>query len=223
VPQDRPEDTSAPRAAAAADEISCVIADDHPAIAELLTRYLQEHGIVVVGRATNGRHALDLIEAEQPRVALLDARMPGLSGIDIARSLAGDSPTGIVIYTGHADSALLVDALDAGARGFVQKGAELNDVLRAIRAVAAGGTYVDPLLSAALVSAGLDGKLPALTPRERDVLRLLADGLSNDEVGERLTISPYTVRALLRRAMAKLDADTRTGAVATALRQSLID
>jgi DNA-binding NarL/FixJ family response regulator len=102
------------------------------------------------------------------------------------------------------------------------KEAPLGDLVRAVELVAAGGTYVDPVLAGILASADFAGKLPSLTQRERDVLRLLADGLSNEEIGKRLFISPETVRTHVRKAMAKLDADTRTQAVAKALRQSLI-
>src|SRR5918912_1047889 len=91
-----------------------------------------------------------------------------------------------------------------------------------LQTVAAGGTYVDPILGGVIASAGTAQKLPSLTQRERDVLRLLADGLTNEETGRRLFISPETVRTHVRKAMAKLEADTRTQAVATALRQSLI-
>jgi DNA-binding NarL/FixJ family response regulator len=114
------------------------------------------------------------------------------------------------------------DALDAGVRGFVLKDAPLQYLVRAVEVVAGGGTYVDPVLAGALALARLNKDLPELTQREREVLRLLAEGLSNEDIGKRLFISPETVRTHIRKAMGKLDADTRTEAVATALRQSLI-
>ena len=101
------------------------------------------------------------------------------------------------------------------------KEAPLPDLVRAVERVAAGEAYVDPVLAGVLVSAQTD-KVPSLTQREREVLRELADGLSNEEIGKRLFISPETVRTHVRKAMAKLEADTRTQAVAKALRQSLI-
>ena len=203
--------------------VTCVIADDHPPIVQLLAQYLEQHGIEVVGRASDGRSALARIEESNPAVALLDVRMPGLSGIDVARTLARNGArTGTILYTGFGDQALLMDALDAGARGFVQKEASLDEVLRAIRIVAQGATYVDPVIGAFLATPEATRRLPDLTARERDVLRLLADGLSNEAIGKELFISPDTVRAHLRKAMSKLEADTRTQAVATALRQSLI-
>ncbi len=125
------------------------------------------------------------------------------------------------LYTGYGDRALLTEALDAGVRGFVLKEAPLDDLLRAVQTVGAGSTYVDPVLAGALASSAIEG-VRQLTQRERDVLRLLADGLSNDEIGKRLYISAETVRTHVRKAMAKLDAETRTQAVARALREHLI-
>ena len=204
------------------EPITCVIADDHPAMLTAVADILERSGIEIVGRASDGQDALAQIEAKQPRVALVDVRMPRLSGIEVAQKAAVVAPnTSIVFYTAYGDRALLSEALDVGARGFVLKEAPLTDLVRAVERVAAGEAYVDPVLAGVLVSAQTD-KIPSLTQREREVLRLLADGLSNDEIGKRLFISPETVRTHVRKAMAKLEADTRTHAVATALRQSLI-
>jgi DNA-binding NarL/FixJ family response regulator len=189
------------------------------AVAEILSG----HGVDVVGRAADGEDALAQIEAKKPRVAVVDVRMPRLSGIELAKRAAVTSPdTSIVFYTAYGDRALLTEALDAGVRGFVLKEAPLADLVRAVERVAAGDAYVDPVLAGVLVSSHATDGIPSLTQRERDVLRLLADGLSNDEIGKRLFISPETVRTHVRKAMAKLEADTRTQAVAIALRQSLI-
>jgi DNA-binding NarL/FixJ family response regulator len=203
--------------------ITCLLADDHPAVVEAVADVLTESGIEIVGRARDGRDAVEQIEATQPRVALLDLRMPGLSGIEVARRLSRSAPeTAVILYTAFGDRALLIEAMDAGARGFVLKEAPLAEVVRAVQLVAAGRTYVDPVLAGVLSSSAATEKMSKLTQRERDVLRLLADGLSNEEIGKALFISPETVRTHVRKAMAKLDADTRTQAVATALRQSLI-
>ncbi|HWH06289.1 MAG TPA: response regulator transcription factor [Gaiellaceae bacterium] len=202
---------------------SCLVADDHPAVVEAVADVLSEHGIEVAGRARDGHEAAQKIEASQPQVALLDLRMPGLSGIEVARRVGRSSPgTAVILYTAFGDRALLTEALDAGARGFVLKEAPLAEVVRAVELVASGRTYVDPVLAGVLSSSAATEKILQLTQRERDVLRLLADGMSNEEIGKTLFISPETVRTHVRKAMAKLDADTRTQAVATALRQSLI-
>jgi len=203
--------------------ITCLVADDHPAMVEAICDTLEEDGIEIVGRAVDGEEALSKIETRKPDVAVIDLRMPRVSGIETARRIGRASPgTGVVLYTAYGDRALLTEAIDAGARGFVLKEAPLADLVRAVRLVAEGGTYVDPVLAGALATASVGAQLPTLTQRERDVLRLLADGHSNDEIGKELFISPETVRTHVRKAMAKLEADTRTQAVATALRQSLI-
>jgi DNA-binding NarL/FixJ family response regulator len=190
---------------------------------DAVTKFLEHHGLSVVGAAPDGERAIEQIEARAPAVAIVDLRMPRVAGIEVTRTLARTTPaTGVILYTGAGDRALLTEAIDAGARGFVLKEAPLSDLVRAIQTVAAGGIYVDPVLAGVFATGEATEKLPDLTQRERDVLRLLADGHTNEEIGKRLFISPETVRTHVRKAMSKLEADTRTQAVATALRQSLI-
>ena len=152
-------------------------------------------------------------------MALVDVRMPRLGGIEADAAARRSTPgTAVILYTGYGDRALLTEALDAGVRGFVLKEAPLDDLLRAVNdpwpRAAPTSTRCSPARSPARRSAT---KRPELTQRERDVLRLLADGLSNEEIGKRLFISAETVRTHVRKAMDKLDADTRTQAVAVAL------
>jgi DNA-binding NarL/FixJ family response regulator len=203
--------------------ITCVVADDHPAVLEAVAEFLVQAGIEVIARTRDGEEALEKIEQRKPQVALVDVRMPKLGGIELTRRAQRSTPdTSILLYTGYGDRALLTEALDAGVRGFVLKEAPMDDLLRAVRSVATGGTYVDPVLAGTLAAFSIGNKLPELTQREREVLRLLADGLANEEIGKRLFISAETVRTHVRKAMAKLDADTRTQAVARALRDHLI-
>ena len=203
--------------------VTCIVADDHPAVLEAVAEFLGQGGIEVVGRARDGEEALEKIEARKPLVALVDVRMPKLGGIELTRRAQRSAPeTAVLLYTGYGDRALLTEALDAGVKGFVLKEAPMDDLLRAVHSVASGTTYVDPVLAGTLAASSVGSKLPQLTQRERDVLRLLADGLSNEEIGKRLFISAETVRTHVRKAMAKLDADTRTEAVARALRDRLI-
>jgi DNA-binding NarL/FixJ family response regulator len=200
-----------------------VVADDHPAVLEAVAEFLIQGGIEVIARARDGEEALERIEQRKPQVALVDVRMPKLGGIELTRRAQRSTPeTSILLYTGYGDRALLTEALDAGVRGFVLKEAPMDDLLRAVQSVASGGTYVDPVLAGTLAASSIGNKLPELTQRERDVLRLLADGLANEEIGKRLYISAETVRTHVRKAMDKLDADTRTQAVARALRDRLI-
>ena len=203
--------------------LSCFVADDHPAMVEAVCAVLEDSGIEIAGRARDGEEAYTKLETRRPAVALVDVRMPGLSGIDLVRrATKAQLPTRFVLYTGYGDRAHLTEAIDAGANGFVMKEAPLVDLVRAVEIVAKGGTYVDPVLAGIFAAAQANGSTPELTQREREVLRLLADGHSNEEIGRRLFISPETVRTHIRKAMTKLGADTRTQAVAKALRLSLI-
>jgi DNA-binding NarL/FixJ family response regulator len=203
--------------------VRAVVADDHPAVLRTVCQVLIESGVDVVGRAANGEEALAKIEASRPAVAIVDVRMPRLTGIELAARVSRVAPeTSIILYTAYGDRAMLSDALDVGVRGFVLKEAPLPDLLRAVDMVAAGDVYVDPLLAGILATAGVATDHAVLTKREREVLRLLADGHSNEEIGKRLFLSPETIRTHVQKAMRKLEADTRTQAVAVALRQSLI-
>ena len=202
--------------------ITCVVADDHPAILQTICSHLELAGLHVVGRARDGEEAARLVEEQQPTVVLVDARMPVLSGTAVIRRLSRTAPeTVAILYTAFDDGALLTEALDAGARGYVLKDAPLDALPRAIETVASGGVYIDPSLADALISQLPHGR-PTLTARERDVLRMLADGHTNESIGKALFISPDTARTQLATAMAKLGASTRTQAVAVALRRELI-
>lgn len=190
---------------------------------EAVADVLESHGVEVVGRARDGEEAAAQIERLRPTVALVDIRMPRVSGLDVARRVGKSAPsTAVVVYTALGEKALLTEALDVGVRGFVLKEAPLSDIVRAVEMVAGGRMYVDPGLAAALATSDSAANRTKLTQREREVLRLLADGLSNEEIAKTLAISPETVRTHVRKAMARLQADTRTQAVAIALRQSLI-
>ena len=209
----------------ASTAIRCVVADDHPAILDAVSRFLEsENGFELVGCANDGESILRVIEDEQPEIALLDIRMPGLGGIDVAARLnAMSSPTSVVLYTAYPERALLLASLDAGVRGFILKEAPLDEMVRAIRIVAGGGSYIDAALAGVLAGPAANERMLTLTKRERDVLRLLAEGMRDEQAGRTLSISPLTVRTHVQHAMAKLKCDTRTQAVAVALRESLID
>jgi DNA-binding NarL/FixJ family response regulator len=200
-----------------------VIADDHPAIVESVSHLLEKNGeFRVVATASDGLEALARIRELLPDIALIDVGMPHLDGVEITRRLAGESsPTRVLVYAGGRDAAVAHEALEAGAAGFALKGGELSELAHAATVVVGGGTYIDPDVLARLNAPGSE-RPPVLTPREREVLHLLAEGLRNDEVAAHLGISPLTVRTHVRHAMEKLGAGTRTEAVATALRLSLI-
>jgi DNA-binding NarL/FixJ family response regulator len=202
--------------------ITCVIADDHPPVLQFLSRYLSSNGVTVTASTRDGDEALQKIEQTRPTVAILDARMPYRSGLEVLKEISARGlQTRVILYTGFGDDALLSDALDAGVCGMLDKDAPVDDLVRAIQVVAGGGTYLDPTAAAALI-ANRRGHTRPLTQREREVLRLLADGMSNEQMGAELFISPQTVRTHVQKAMAKLGAQTRAQAVASALRESLI-
>jgi len=198
--------------------ITCALADDHPAVLAAVSAYLEQEGIAVLATARTGDELLETLRQQRPTVALLDLRMPGMAtGELISKATMVAPTTAFIVYTGYATPGALAEALDAGARGVIAKDAPLPDLVRAIHHVAGGGRYIDAVFSGAA-----QGTDVSLTARERDVLRLLADGLSNEEAAKRLYISPETVRTHLQKSMAKLNARTRVEAVATALRRSLI-
>ncbi len=199
--------------------LTCLVADDHPIVSRAVSDILVRQGVDVVAVAGTGRQAADLIAAHRPAVALVDLRLPDIDGAEVARRASGAAPeTGVILYTG-VDAGLLAAALESGARGFLLKDAPLGDLPRAVTMVAEGEIYLDPALLSFLVNSpaarGLDG-------REIEILRLLAAGLTAEEIAGRLFFSAETVRADLRRAMAKLGAHTRSQAVATAVRTRLI-
>jgi DNA-binding NarL/FixJ family response regulator len=202
---------------------TCVIADDHPPILDSLARYLEGVGFSILGTAPDGVRALEAVTALSPRVCIADVRMPKLDGLELCRELAKVSTeTAVLLYSGVSDQGLVSEALDAGARGFALKDAPLEDLGRAIDTVASGGLYIDPVLAAALATSRRSDVRKALSEREREVLRMLAEGGSYAEIGSTLHLSPDTIRAHAQRAMAKLGARTRTQAVAVALRDGLV-
>ncbi len=204
-------------------KIRCVVADDHPAVLKAVCDYFEANDIEVVAQATDGAAALREIESAAPGVAVVDLNMPRLSGIELTRTVGERSlPTAVLLYTGGGDQALLAEAVDAGARGFLFKESSLAELARAVRVVHDGGVYVDPVLAGSLAIGRATRKLVELTERERDVLRLLADGRDYDDISLELSISPETVRVHVRKAMGRLNANSRTQAVAEAIRQSLL-
>lgn len=202
--------------------LRCLVADDHPALVAAISSFLEAHGFEIVGRAADGYATLLGVQETRPDFALVDYRMPRLEGRELLTRLRDEAPeTLVVVYTAAGDEQLVRDAFEAGARAVVLKDAPLTDLARALETIQAGERYLDPALARdALVTPQTEG--PALTPREREVLALLADGLSHQQIGNELSISAETVRTHVRKACERLGARTRTQAVATALRRGLL-
>jgi DNA-binding NarL/FixJ family response regulator len=199
----------------------CLIADDHPALVTAVSGYVESNGFELAGTAADGEEALSFAASDEPDVALVDFRMPRLSGVELVKRLRSVVPAmKILVYTADARDTEVAELLRAGAHGVVLKEAPLVDLVRALKSVLDGRAYVDP----AFAGLGLVGpqKRTELTERETDVLRLLAQGLSYEAIGQQLSISAETVRTHVRKATDRLGAGTSTQAVATALRQGLI-
>ena len=215
--------TDAAAVPADATPITCLIVDDHPTVLDAVSRHLESAGIRVIGRVTRADLALRRIAAQRPTTALVDVAIDPFDGIELARLAAVSSPrTSIVLYTGSRDPGLLRKSLDAGVRGFVVKDTPMTDLAGALIAVANGEHYIDPALAAALMTLPRPEAPPRLTSREQEVLTLIATGNTNEKAAAELGISPETVQSHVKNAMHKLEAETRTQAVATALRHSLI-
>ena len=197
--------------------------DDHPCVLEGLSVVLRDAGdIELVASAPSAEDALERVRDHRPDVALMDTRLPGMSGVDAIERLAEVSPdTTAVMYSAFGDRRVLTDAIGAGARGYVMKSSPVSDLLRAIRAVASGQPYVDPALSPTLLMDPGSPEAP-LPEREREILQLLAEGLRTDEVAARVGLSAETVKADTKRAIHRLEATGRVHAVANALRRSYI-
>ena len=204
-------------------EITALIVDDHEVVREGLRLSLSRAPhIRVVGEASDGAAAVELALRRKPDVVIMDVRMPGMDGLEATRQLSEQLPeTKVLIFTAYSERSLLGRGFESGAKGYVLKEAPHGTLVRAIEKVAAGEGYVDPSLMPQFL-AGRD-QSEMLTPREREILQLLADGLSNGDVAERLFISQETVKSHVRHILTKLEADTRTQAVAIALREAMID
>ena len=205
------------------EEITVLLADDHEVVREgLRLALLRSSHIRVVGEASDGETAVQLVERRRPDIVVMDLRMPTMDGIEATEEILKRVPDAkVLIFTAYSERALLQRGLESGAKGYVLKEAPHETLLRAIEKVAAGDTFVDPSLIPSLAT-GRDGQ-EILTAREREILQLLADGMSNAEVATRLFISQETVKSHVRHILAKLEAETRTQAVAIALREAMID
>jgi DNA-binding NarL/FixJ family response regulator len=206
------------------------LGDDHTLVRQGLRRYLDgAEGIDVVGEAATGSDMLRVVKETEPDLVVLDIRMPEMDGIEAAREIRAHAPeTQVVMLTAYDDRHFVVEAVRAGARGYVLKTRDAEHLVQAVRLAAAGNMVIDPELVVALAdelsTAGeRDRSVLALTPRELEVLQLLAFGYTNRDIGRRLFISPDTVKTHLEHIYQKLGANDRTAAVAEAMRRQLIE
>ena len=200
--------------------IRCLVADDHPALVAAVSDFLTNEGFEIVAQARDGLTAVASARETNPDVALVDYRMPHLEGGKLLEQLRESAPEMLIaVYTADSDQSIVGVVFEAGAHALILKDAPLSDLGHALEAICSGRRYIDPALARGALTAS--ASKPALTPRESEVLAHVADGLSHDEIGRRLSISPETVRTHVRKACERLNARTRTHAVATALRLGL--
>jgi DNA-binding NarL/FixJ family response regulator len=204
--------------------IRVVVADDHPVFRSGLRKLVEEtDALTFAGEAADGAQAVELCRAEHPDVVLMDIRMPGVSGIDATRRILAEAPeTGILILTMLEDDTSVFAALRAGARGYVLKGAGPDQILRAVTAVAEGEIIVGAAMAARMAGFFQAGArhappaFPALTAREHDILDLLAGGVSNAVIAERLALSEKTIRNNVSAILTKLQVTDRSAAIVRA-------
>ncbi|GAB2660186.1 response regulator [Nocardia goodfellowii] len=206
-----------------AERLRLILADDHLVMrAGLVALLAAEPSIDIVGEAADGSEAIALVERLKPDVALLDLRMPVLDGVTATREIAGRSSTRVLILTTYDTDADIERAMAAGAIGYLLKDTSREQLVEAIHAAARGSTVLAPRVAERLVARIRRPGPVTLTAREIDVLHAVADGLSNPEIGIRLTIAEATVKTHLLRIFAKLDVSDRTHAVVVAMDRGLL-
>ena len=203
-----------------------LIADDHRMFREGVMRALPRDEFIVVGQAQDGQEAVRLARRLQPEIALMDVAMPGLNGVDATREVRRVSPgSGVVVLTMHDESPYVTEALRAGARGYLLKTQSLAELLEALRQVQNGNVYVSPGLWRDVVDSyrsGEEAPPDPLTPREREVLQLIAEGHTTKEIAAALHISFKTAESHRSHLMTKLDIHVAAGLVRYAIRRGLV-
>lgn len=203
-----------------------MLADDHAIVRQGFKAMLQSEGFDVVAEAVNGQDAVRLARETRPDIAVLDLVMPFLNGVDAGREILASCPaTKVILLTMHIEDHVIVGALRAGIRGYVLKTQAVEDLVQAIREVSKGNVYLSPGVSRVFVEGYLNGTQVAqdpLTPRERQVLQLVAEGKTSKEIATLLNLTPKSAESYRSRIMEKLDIHETAGLVRYAIRQGLI-
>ncbi|CAN5640263.1 response regulator transcription factor [soil metagenome] len=210
------------------DKVRVVVGDDHPLFRDGVVRALLSSGeIEVVAEAEDGTSAFEAIKLHKPQVALLDYRMPGMDGAQVAAAVVRDElSTRVLLISAHDDAAIVYHALEEGAAGFLPKESSRSEIVAAVLSCAKGRDVLPPSMAA-----GLAGEIrrraepsgPVLSPREREVLGLIAEGHSIPTIASQLFLAPSTVKTHVQRLYEKLDVNDRAAAVAEAMRRRLLE
>jgi two-component system, NarL family, response regulator NreC len=206
--------------------IRVLLADDHVLVRQGVKSLLEREGIQVVGEARDGQEVMQLASKHSPDVAVIDVGMPLFNGLDAARELKRIAPkTKVILLTRHDEDEYLIEALRAGAKGYVLKNQAASDLVQAIQLVCHGQVYLSPGMSSVVVNAYLSKvELPVdpITSREREVLQLIAEGKSTKDIASLLGISVKTADSHRSRLMRKLDIHEVAGLVRYAVRKGLV-
>lgn len=206
--------------------INLLIVDDHPVVRDGLVAILStQSDFHIAGEAASGLEALALVKKEQPDVLLLDLEMPGMDGVEVIRRLRDLYPAvKIVVFTAFDTDERILSAVQAGAKGYLLKGAPRSELFEAVRVVHRGGSLLHPVVASRLLDhLAAPPKAEELTAREREVLALLAQGKQNKEIALELSITERTVKFHISAILGKLDAGNRTEAVTIAVQQGLVE
>jgi DNA-binding NarL/FixJ family response regulator len=224
--------TEEPQANKALDELRVVVVDDHDLFRTGLKNLLQEQGVKVVGEAPNGQTAIRLVSDLAPDVVIMDLNMPGLTGVETTRHLVGIAPlTRVVVLTISADDDDVMNAVMAGACGYLLKDSSIEDLIAGIRAAAAGESLISPQIAAKVLqrlrsqSTNEDAAATIrteLSDREIEVLKLIANGKDNAQIARELFISPKTVKNHISNILMKLQIENRIQAAVYAVRSGIV-
>jgi DNA-binding NarL/FixJ family response regulator len=213
-----------------AEPLRVVIADDHPFYRQGLAKLLTKSGVEVVAEAANGPAAIEAVDETAPDVAVMDLNMPGMSGVEATRRLTERTPaTKVLVVSVSAEEDDVTEAILAGASGYILKDRPVEEVVAGIRAAAAGESLISPRIASMLLGkvrerdeGGVELPPVHLSEREREVLKLLAEGKGNQEIGEALFIGASTVRNHVSSILMKLQVDNRVQAAVRAIRDDLV-
>ena len=212
------------------DPVTVLLVDDHDLLRRGIKTMLESEGLEVIGEAADGTNVLALVEELLPDVVLIDVIMPNKDGIEATREIKATFPNiGVVVLSGHDDQQFVFDALKAGASGYLLKTAELDEVVATVCSVAAGEGRLDPVLASKVLTefqsyqkSDVANVFQPLTPREREILQLMSEGLPNKTIAARLSISERTVTTHVANIYSKLHVNNRVSAIQEAMRRRIL-